>query len=397
MANHQTFLELIERELKYMNLTTDKLAEKSGISKHTTEERYLADNGSVPKLLRIIRRIAGVLEMDEKKFRELIESADFKWIDIPDSTYRIDANFDHYPRNMREAARKLSVSDLVIDVKEAEFAEKIWRLFYGFHKILDECKSLHNELHRVFTALETFSLDLEGLTREKNVDLEKLYDLPTKWSSVQKRLDDLKEWAEGEKKHYIGKSYSVVKGSKSLFGKDWAEATYKLEEAISQHLNSIDPEFAIEGDERFPYRAALFNLLRDLFGQEELKDLCFKLRIDYEELSDNRKSSLIRELILHFERRRRIPTLLEAIREEHPDIDFYIPGSIPTDASESFTVAEEIYYLNFLKELSTLISDLKHNITEQMVKADEELRKVAGELIDWSQDIIEVADGDDDR
>lgn len=56
--------------------------------------------------------------------------------------------------------------------------------------------------------------------------------------------------------------------------------------------------------------------------ENELRDLCFDLGVDYESLQGEGKAAKVRELIVYLERRGRIPELVEAGRELRPDVSW---------------------------------------------------------------------------
>ncbi len=60
--------------------------------------------------------------------------------------------------------------------------------------------------------------------------------------------------------------------------------------------------------------------LRALFSDSELRDLCFDLGIDYENLPGAAKGDKARELILHVERLGRLPELVGRVIELRPHI-----------------------------------------------------------------------------
>jgi WD40 repeat protein len=57
----------------------------------------------------------------------------------------------------------------------------------------------------------------------------------------------------------------------------------------------------------------LLAILRESFGEDDLRDLCFELQIEYEDLPADGKSNKARELVLRCERERRLPELAEAV------------------------------------------------------------------------------------
>lgn len=56
-------------------------------------------------------------------------------------------------------------------------------------------------------------------------------------------------------------------------------------------------------------RIELLRFLRDKFNDQELRDLCFELAIDYESLGGEGKAAKARELVAHCERRERLKEL----------------------------------------------------------------------------------------
>ncbi|MCP4361879.1 MAG: hypothetical protein GY796_28030 [Chloroflexi bacterium] len=64
----------------------------------------------------------------------------------------------------------------------------------------------------------------------------------------------------------------------------------------------------------------LLRALIDLFNEQDLRDLCFELRLDYENLPGLSKKDKARELIIFFDRRRRMNVLVTVFRESRPHI-----------------------------------------------------------------------------
>ncbi len=70
--------------------------------------------------------------------------------------------------------------------------------------------------------------------------------------------------------------------------------------------------------------AKLRQTLADLFSENDLRNLCFDLSVDYENLPAVGKSDKVRELIDHFKRRQRLNVLLVAVLEQRPNIDWQL-------------------------------------------------------------------------
>ena len=64
----------------------------------------------------------------------------------------------------------------------------------------------------------------------------------------------------------------------------------------------------------------LYKILKSRFDEEELRTLCFNLRIDYDDLRGKGKSGKARELVQNFQRRNALPCLKEAIVDSRQDI-----------------------------------------------------------------------------
>lgn len=64
----------------------------------------------------------------------------------------------------------------------------------------------------------------------------------------------------------------------------------------------------------------LLKALVELFNENELRDLCFDLAVDYENLPPGGKKDKVRELILYFHRRRRLTYLVTVFTEKRPSV-----------------------------------------------------------------------------
>lgn len=67
-------------------------------------------------------------------------------------------------------------------------------------------------------------------------------------------------------------------------------------------------------------RAELYAVLKDRFSRSELKELCFELHVDYEELAGDTKKDKARELVIYMENRERLDDLTTTINKLRPDI-----------------------------------------------------------------------------
>lgn len=83
-----------------------------------------------------------------------------------------------------------------------------------------------------------------------------------------------------------------------------------------------NPSYSSTNGEKPVDPRKLLRALIDLFSEQDLRDLCFDLRVDYENLPGQSKKDKARELIIFFDRRRRINVLLTVFIEHRPHIAF---------------------------------------------------------------------------
>ena len=93
----------------------------------------------------------------------------------------------------------------------------------------------------------------------------------------------------------------------------------------------------------------LLRAIKDSFSEDDLRDLCFELQLDFENLPGNAKKDKARELIIHFDRRKRINVLVAAFRDARPNVD--IDAIILEDIDEDPSTARiEIFTADVLPE-----------------------------------------------
>lgn len=78
---------------------------------------------------------------------------------------------------------------------------------------------------------------------------------------------------------------------------------------------------------------SLYQLIRQRFNEEELRDLCLDLGVDYEDLPALGKAGKARELVILFERNGRIPQLIAACRQARAGLAW-------PDASRPYAIDE---------------------------------------------------------
>ena len=109
--------------------------------------------------------------------------------------------------------------------------------------------------------------------------------------------------------------------------------------------------------------ARLRRTLVERLEEGDLRDLCFDLGVNYDDLPGKTRADKARELITYFKKRNRLPKLIRTIEEIRPDIDLSdIPFDIDAD-SIWITTREGIdltgYGSRFLRRLATRPTSLR--------------------------------------
>ena len=81
-------------------------------------------------------------------------------------------------------------------------------------------------------------------------------------------------------------------------------------------------------------RKAIVQLLRNHFDESELRDLCFDLQINYEDLPGQSRRDKTRELVTFCQRRRQLPELVEACRQLRPNVSWPYVAFAPESQAE---------------------------------------------------------------
>lgn len=84
---------------------------------------------------------------------------------------------------------------------------------------------------------------------------------------------------------------------------------------LTTYLLARQPDLA---DLEHANLVTLVKRINNTFNEGELQTLCFELNLPYAELDGRQKGEKARELVLAMQRRRRLPDLLAALRQERP-------------------------------------------------------------------------------
>jgi hypothetical protein len=116
-----------------------------------------------------------------------------------------------------------------------------------------------------------------------------------------------------------------------------------------------------------PQRKQLRENLISFFSLDEIRTLCFDLKVDYDSLSGENKPDKVRELILHVERLNRLEELISLCKSERPlanwnvlntssDVEDRMPLNTINENKTS-GVTDEVYELSIqnLEVLGTLL------------------------------------------
>jgi hypothetical protein len=135
-------------------------------------------------------------------------------------------------------------------------------------------------------------------------------------------------------------------------------------------------------------RAELRNVLNARFNVEELRTLCFDLRVEYDALPGSDKTSKVRALILHCQRRGQLDELIQTCARQRPDVHWdevvdkvetpAEPAQRPAAASK-INIRFTLNY-NFAKFRDFLQQALTLEELVQFVKENEDFKQLGFEL-----------------
>jgi hypothetical protein len=91
---------------------------------------------------------------------------------------------------------------------------------------------------------------------------------------------------------------------------------------ITSHSSEPEPHPVSTPSTKQKRLVRLRKILIERFGEGELRTLCFDLGVDYDDLPGDGRADKVRELIIHLERRCRIPELVVVGKQLRPDVSW---------------------------------------------------------------------------
>lgn len=128
--------------------------------------------------------------------------------------------------------------------------------------------------------------------------------------------------------------------SQNLAGKIGLPSKMSLDEIVEEILEVVQPDAGIESlpahpiyeKERLIPKQQIGTQMSDMgilheqmgatFSDGDLRDLCFELKIDFDDLPGSGKRSKVRELILYMQRRGRLEELIVQLRRLRPYVEW---------------------------------------------------------------------------
>ncbi len=180
-------------------------------------------------------------------------------------------------------------------------------------------------------------LKIRNRTIRSTEELEEAHDEHSKWSKYNtellKRLFDNSSMADEYNRFYgafIAMNPTLTERIED-FRKDMRDSITRLE-AIRDRLDLI-PEVTstvpVSTKDREPAtttlqneRARLRQNLNTYFSDTELREICFDLGIDYQELPHEDKRAFVVELITHLDRRGRLAELISVCKQLRPNLSW---------------------------------------------------------------------------
>lgn len=137
------------------------------------------------------------------------------------------------------------------------------------------------------------------------------------------------------------------------------------------------------------FLAELLEILRSRFSEEELRDLCFHLGVDYYDLTAESRAGKARELLIHLEQRDRIGELVTTIQQQRPDIPWPPKKLSPSSRLSALEQLPPSYdvFLSYNIEDQTMAEQIAKGLKDVGLRVNWELRP--GQT--WLEALVEGA------
>jgi hypothetical protein len=174
------------------------------------------------------------------------------------------------------------------------------------------------QLQQILTALISAYPTVGALDRMVSFGLNENLQAIAGSGSLNDVVFELIRWAQaqGRLEELVREAYEQNPGNRDL----QTVAGWFLSALVSTPVAPVSvptvPAAASGGAGVLPDRIAIRNALRDRFSTEELRTLCFDLRIDYDDLSGGTKPAKAQSLVEYVEHRGQTDRLVAAIRSE---------------------------------------------------------------------------------
>jgi hypothetical protein len=128
-------------------------------------------------------------------------------------------------------------------------------------------------------------------------------------------------------------------------------------------------------------RTKLREILVDYFSDGDLRTLCFQLGVEYADLGPGGRADRARELVIYFDRRRRLHRLVEEGQKLRPDAPWEDPSKRPQSEIDSLRglLAEERKNLLLIEEKMAKYV-LETDIPLTLIKEERAKREKISEL-----------------
>ena len=136
-------------------------------------------------------------------------------------------------------------------------------------------------------------------------------------------------------------------------------------------------------------RAKLLEMLKAYFSESELRDICFELNVDYEDLAGEAKASKARELIGYLDRRRRLHELVIICQRLRPnEMWLSSDAELTNPKGESHSLEVQISYLSRrLNKLQEIVAVKGIDTEPHYLIEIEDLQEKLNELLEQRKNI----------
>lgn len=238
-------------------------------------------------------------------------------------------SFDDIVKEMKDRLTEIGVGiNYIVDSRQILIDNGYWgNVDYDFRALVNYSQKFYETCTKEISEI---LIDFQTEIKQHHVTrVDKLYDkareLNIDFGRVWNRTEGWKEY--GNENFMLVEKIYIEARQVSINMLDLGPAAHRLQDFVGRqmqkpwpHDSSVKPMRIGEG---ILDQALFHKFLSDYFSFDDVKTLCFKLGVDFDELEGQAKQGKIRELIILANRRDILASLFELVLRENPNVSWH--------------------------------------------------------------------------